>query len=186
MFLSRLVHRRDSAHTAEILYARIVARAREPAFYRDHGVPDTVEGRFEMIALHAFLVLHRLKESKAADGPDEGALGQALFDLMFADMDRSLREMGVGDLGVGRRVKAMAQAFYGRIAAYEGGLAGGDGALAVALERNVFAGAPPPGGGPVLARYVCACTRGLAAIPGDALGRGDIDFPPVPSPEARQ
>ena len=82
-----------------------MAQARQPGFYRDCGVPDSVDGRFELIALHTFLVLHRLK----ADATDTEALGQALFDVMFQDMDQSLRELGAGDLGVGPRVKRMAQ-----------------------------------------------------------------------------
>ena len=104
--------RRDSAR---LLYAAVVARAREPVFYTRFRVPDSLDGRFDMIALHAFLVLRRLKE----EGADGAALGQALFDVIFSDMDRSLREMGAGDLGVGRRVKRMARGFYGRIAAYD-------------------------------------------------------------------
>jgi cytochrome b pre-mRNA-processing protein 3 len=116
------------------LYSSLVAQARQPGFYLEFGVPDTVDGRFDMVLLHAFLVLRRLKgdHSRTAD------LAQALFDHMFADMDRNLREMGVGDLAVGRRIKAMAAAFYGRIAAYETGLALGEAALADALKRNLY------------------------------------------------
>jgi cytochrome b pre-mRNA-processing protein 3 len=100
------------------------------------GVPDTVDGRFDMIAIHVFLLLHRLKR-----GDEVGATtAQALFDTMFEDMDRGLRELGAGDLGVGRRVKTMAKALYGRIAVYENGLAGGGETLADAIRRNVFRG----------------------------------------------
>jgi len=130
--------RRAPAHRrhAAALYAGAVRQARQPVFYEGMGVPDTVDGRFEMIAIHVFLLLHRLKRG------DETcrATAQALFDTMFVDMDRGLRELGAGDLGVGRRVKVMAKAFYGRIAAYEQGLAGGSGALAGAVRRNVFRG----------------------------------------------
>src|SRR5437879_5129919 len=119
---------------AELAYRRVVDQARQPAFFAAYGVPDTVDGRFEMICLHAFLYLHRLKGER----PHAAPLGQRFFDTMFADFDRSLREMGTGDLSVGRHVKRMAQAFYGRIAAYEEGLAGDDSALRPALERNLF------------------------------------------------
>src|SRR5262249_7437053 len=83
--------KRDPAEAAaRALYARVVEQARLADFYRDAGVPDTLDGRFDMIVLHAFLVLHRLKQEGQAQGP----VGQALFDLMFADMDASLRELG--------------------------------------------------------------------------------------------
>ena len=119
---------------ADLAYLRVVEQARRPGFFADCGVPDTVDGRFELICLHAFLYLHRLKreEQQAA------ALGQRFFDTMFADFDRSLREMGTGDLSVGREVKRMAEAFYGRVAAYEAGLAGDDAVLRAALARNLY------------------------------------------------
>ena len=100
-------------------------------FYADWGVPDTLDGRFDMISLHAFLVLDRLKGT-------EQAFRQGLVDEFFADMDRSLREMGVGDLSVGKKVRKMAEVFYGRVAAYDQALAGPDGALEAAIARNVF------------------------------------------------
>jgi cytochrome b pre-mRNA-processing protein 3 len=124
---------------AMLAYARVVEHARNPGFFLDCGVPDTVDGRFELICLHAFLYLHRLKR----DQPRAAPLGQRFFDAMFADFDRSLREMGTGDLSVGREVKRMAQAFYGRVAAYERGLAGDDSVLQPALARNLFGTAPP-------------------------------------------
>ncbi|OHC74511.1 MAG: hypothetical protein A3G18_11565 [Rhodospirillales bacterium RIFCSPLOWO2_12_FULL_58_28] len=126
----------DAAHR---LYVALVGQARRPAFYLDFGVPDTKEGRFDMIALHAFLVMRRLKRTNG----DAALLAQALFDLMFADMDQNLREMGVGDLVVGGKVKKLAKAFYGRVAAYEDGLDRDDETLAAALERNVFRDAAP-------------------------------------------
>lgn len=148
--------RRNAA--ADALYAALVEQARRPVFYARLGVPDTVDGRFEMIVLHMFLALHRLKGE-----PEHEAFGQALFDTMFADMDRSLREMGVSDLSVGRHVKTMAKGFYGRAAAYESGLADASGAvLADALRRNVYgtlAAAPDPA---PLAAYVRASAAGLA------------------------
>jgi cytochrome b pre-mRNA-processing protein 3 len=114
--------RRQAADAARALYERAVAQARQPGFYTALGVPDSLDGRFDLVAVHVFLLLYRLKRERAAAAP----LAQCLFDVMFDDMDESLRELGVGDLGVGWRVKAMAKALYGRLAAYEAGLAGDD------------------------------------------------------------
>ena len=124
---------------AELAYSRVVEQARRPGFFIDCGVPDTLDGRFELICLHAFLYLHRLKREDQRSAP----LGQRFFDTMFADFDRSLREMGTGDLSVGREIKGMAEAFYGRVAAYEHGLTGDDSVLQPALARNLFGTAPP-------------------------------------------
>lgn len=123
---------------ARAIYQAVVAQARLPAFYGPLAVPDTVDGRFEMICLHAFLVMRRLKAE-----PQAAETAQALFNTMFEDMDYSLREMGAGDLGVGKRVKGMAKAFYGRIAAYEAGLGAGEDELCAALKRNLYRGAAP-------------------------------------------
>jgi len=123
---------------AALAYRRIVEQARQPDFFIECGVPDTLDGRFELICLHAFLYLHRLKRER----PQAALLGQRFFDEMFGDFDRSLREMGTGDLSVGREVKRMAEAFYGRVAAYETGLAADDAVLEPALARNLFGTAP--------------------------------------------
>jgi cytochrome b pre-mRNA-processing protein 3 len=98
----------------ERLYEQIVAQARRPWLYGTIGVPDTVDGRFDMIVLHAYLIFDRLGQA------DERAkaLSQAVFDEMFKDMDRSLREMGASDLAVGPKVRRMAEVFYGRSQAY--------------------------------------------------------------------
>ena len=121
--------------SARSLYESAVERARQPVFYSAFEVPDSIDGRFEMIALHVFLQLRRLKEVEGAGARD---LAQRLYDLMFDDMDRSLREMGVGDLGVGKRVKRMAQALAGRVEAYDAGLAASDETLEGALKRNLY------------------------------------------------
>ena len=123
---------RDDA--ARRLYVSVVKQARQPGFYLSCGVPDTADGRFDMILLHAFLLLRRIKR----DHDRTADLGQAFFDLMFADMDQNLREMGLGDLAVGKRVKGMAAAFYGRIQAYEDGLAGDETTLVDSLRRNLY------------------------------------------------
>ena len=124
-----------SRGTIEAIYGMIVTQAREPLFYRDLGVPDTVNGRFDLLVLHLWMVLRRLKA--AAGG---AAFSQALFDRFCEDMDANLREMGVGDLTVPKRMQAFGEAFYGRAAAYD--LASADGAepMAQALSRNILDG----------------------------------------------
>lgn len=149
-----LARRGRHERTGFRLYASAVAAAREPFLYRSLGVADTVDGRFDLVCLYAFLLVRRLQR-EAEPGP---ALAQAVFDAMFSDMDVSLREMGVGDLSVGRRVRAMWEAFHGRAHAYEAALAAGDAAaLEAALLRNVWRGATPPEGcAAALARLVTA------------------------------
>jgi cytochrome b pre-mRNA-processing protein 3 len=124
-----------SPGTIEAIYGMIVTQAREPVFYRDFGVPDTVDGRFDLLVLHLWMVLRRLKREAA-----EPRLCQALFDHFCDDMDANLREMGVGDLTVPKRMQAFGEAFYGRAAAYDLALAAGEGALAQALDKNIFGG----------------------------------------------
>jgi cytochrome b pre-mRNA-processing protein 3 len=162
---------------AELGYRRVVEQARRPWFFTEGGVPDTVDGRFELICLHAFLYLHRLKPER----PGSAALGQRFFDVMFVDFDRGLREMGTGDLSVSREIKHMAQAFYGRIAAYEEGLAADDGVLQPALARNLFGTAPASETQlTVMADYVRRETAVLDRQPAAALLAGNIDFGAAP------
>jgi cytochrome b pre-mRNA-processing protein 3 len=156
------------------LYGAIVAAAREPFFYRDLGVADTLDGRFDLVGLHAFLVIRRLT-ALPPPGPETA---QAVFDAMFADMDINLREMGVSDLTVGKRVKAMWEAFHGRATAYAAALEAGDDALAEALVRNVWRGQAPAGGAPVrLAAVVRRHARVLDEVPQQALLGGTWRFP---------
>ena len=171
--LKRLRDMKAARESAGLLYRAVVEQARSSAFYRDAGVPDTLDGRFELVALHAFMVLRRLQ----ADPGRTGVLAQALFDAMFDDMDRSLREMGAGDLGVGRRVKFMASSFLGRIKAYEGGLDGGDEALRSALVRNLYGTVPAPAdGAAAMARYTRDQLAALEAQPLDDLVAGRVRF----------
>ena len=121
--------------TIETIYGMIVTQAREPLFYRDLGVPDTVNGRFDLLLLHLWMVLRRLK---GTEGGTE--LAQALFDRFCEDMDANLREMGVGDLAVPKRMQAFGEAFYGRAAAYDLALTDSADALAQALSRNILSG----------------------------------------------
>ncbi|MDR3495122.1 MAG: ubiquinol-cytochrome C chaperone family protein [Ancalomicrobiaceae bacterium] len=127
--------RRREADAAEALYREIVARARQPAFYRDLAVPDTAEGRFEMILLHLALVFHRLK----SEDKQTARFGQGVLDAFFRDMDRSLREMGIGDLSVPKKMKKLSYAYNGRSLAYDRGLDDGDPhLLAAAVRRNAL------------------------------------------------
>ena len=121
--------------TIEAIYGMIVAQAREPLFYRDLAVPDTVNGRFDLLLMHLWLVLRRLKSVTA--GKD---LSQALFDHFCNDMDDNLRELGVSDLKVPKRMLAFGEAFYGRTAAYDMALTEGREAFAQALCKNVLNG----------------------------------------------
>jgi len=178
--LRRWLRSRAELEPAQQLYARIVGQARHPSFYESSGVPDTADGRFDMVALHAFLVLRRLRR----DPQSTKSVAQDLFDVMFADMDENLREMGVGDLGVGRRVKGMAKGFYGRIGAYDAGLDdAGDDALRAALTRNLFRGTTPDARHlDALTAYVRRADKHLAALPVAGLCRGEVTFPPPVSP----
>ncbi len=145
---------------------------RRPGLYLDHAVPDTFEGRFEMLALHAGLVLRRFNAAEAP-GP---AVAQDFVDTVFAHLDADLREAGVGDVTVPKRMKKLCEAFLGRSAAYDAALPLGHEALAAALSRNVYAGRDA-GRAPRLAHYVAAAERALSAMPLDACLAGPLPFP---------
>ena len=121
--------------TADKLYRLIIQQARRKEFYQDFGVADTVDGRFDMILLLSYILFKRLK-NKTKDSQE---LSQAIFDLMFSDMDQNLREIGIGDIGVSHRIKDMVKAFYGRVNAYDSALLHEDpNHLAEALKRNLY------------------------------------------------
>jgi len=130
--------RTERLRIASALYAAAVAQARQPAFYTALGVPDTLDGRFDALALHAALVIDRLRCE-----PDGEAMAQAFFDAMFRHLDLTLREIGVQDLGVGRRIKIMAEGLHGRALAYREALAGGPTRLSDVLRRNAYGGRSP-------------------------------------------
>ena len=168
----RLFRRTPRVDTIACLYGTIVAQARTRAFYQIYGVPDTVNGRLEMIMLHAVLMLQRLEREPAA----VRALGQGIFDRFCRDIDESMREMGVGDLTVPRKMRRIGEAFYGRQATYRAALAAADERpLAAALQRNVFAGGSDGAGVDRLAAYVREAVRGLAAQ--DGFERAQLAFP---------
>ncbi len=170
-------HFRSSAPsrgTIEAIYGMIVAQARQPAFYANLDVPDTVNGRFDMLVLHLWPVLRRLRAVEAAD------LAQELFDRFCADMDGNLREMGVGDLTVPKRMQAFGEAFYGRTAAYDAALAAGDDAFAAAIARNVLNG-EHPGSAARIAAYVKTALAALEPLDRAALTGAGWRFPSPPA-----
>ncbi len=180
MALFGLFRRKPHERQGFELYGAAVRAARHPAFFARLGVADTLDGRFDLIGLHVALLIRRLHRD--AD-PRGAALAQAVFDAMFADMDFNLREMGVGDMSIARRVKNMWEAFHGRAQAYEAPLEAGDrAALAAALARNVWRGAvAPTDAAPAeLAALSFTIDAALAAQPIEALARGQAAFP---SPE---
>jgi len=171
------------------LYGMIVAQARNASFYGGYGVPDTVEGRFDLIVLHLVLLLRRLEgegdgsvtEGERRSGVGQG-LGQKLFDAFCQDLDDNLREMGVGDLAVPKRMRRFGEAFYGRQAAYRATLAaGGTQELEKALARNIFEVVVADERAARLARYARAAVSQLNAEEDDALMAGTVTFP---NPEA--
>ena len=191
MILARF-RRNSQARTIHALYGAIVAQARSPAFYADYRVPDTVEGRFDLIVLHLVLLLNRLgrwaETARGLGQVDFGQellgqelLGQELFDAFCRDLDANLREMGVGDLAVPKRMRAFAEAFYGRQAAYLAALdAVDERVFEKALARNIFP-AGNDAGAAQLASYARAAVTRLDAQDDGALIRGEVVFP---SPEA--
>jgi cytochrome b pre-mRNA-processing protein 3 len=185
--------RQSPADPAGQLYQALVAQSRRPEFYTACGVPDSLDGRFDLLVLHVVLVLRRLK----SEGASGRALGQALFDIMVTDFDRALRELGVGDVGVAKRMKAMISAFYGRLAAYDAALAeekknsAAPGhsetekgrALWAALRRNLYgtiAADAEAFGLDAMSDYIRRETEGLARQDGAALITGIIQFGPPP------
>lgn len=174
--LGQLFRSRPGKTAGRRLYAAVVAQARHPDFYADWGVPDTPTGRFDLIVLHSFLVMHRLKGDAAGRPP-----AQALCDAVVEDMDRNLREMGIGDLSVGKKVKRLMEGFYGRLAAYEEALQSGDDMLISVLRRNLYASAAADDAGPAaLARYVRREAAALQGQPMEQLSAGAVSFGPPP------
>jgi cytochrome b pre-mRNA-processing protein 3 len=156
-----LFRKSPATNAVYAVYSAIVAQSRQPRFYADWGVPDTVTGRFDMISLHLALLFRRLR----AEGDDASRFSQAVFDLFFKDMDRSLREMGVTDLGVPKKIQKMTSAFYPLLAAINEAIDGGDrGAVEAVLVRNVYAGIAGPGA-TALADYLIAEASQMKAQP---------------------
>ena len=164
-------------HAGFRLYGAAMAAARDPCLYRDLGVADTLDGQFDLLCLHVFLLIRRLRR-EPEPGPE---LAQAVFDAMFSDMDVNLREMGVGDLSVGRRVRAMWEALHGRSVTYGAAMDANDmAALEAAIARNVWRGvAPPEGSAASLARLAQAQAACLDSQTLAALVAGEVRFLPA-------
>jgi cytochrome b pre-mRNA-processing protein 3 len=178
MKLPRLFKESPTEAAVNRLYALAIKQARDPAFYLNSGVPDTPDGRFDMIALHVGLLLQRLRQ----DHQRTADFAQALFDLMFSDMDQNLREMGIGDIGVSKRIKAMAQAFYGRLAVYEAGLKSAeDGELEAALRRNLYRNtSPQPNQIAGVVAYIRREAAALGTFGSDQVMAAEFRFGPPP------
>ena len=175
---------RARREVADRMYRDLVKQARTPAFYRDLGVPDTPEGRFEMVALHVALVVRRLR----AAGAPGSALAQELFDLMFADMDESLRHIGIGELSVGKHVRRLAGNFYARLLALDEVLDSAPRApLAQMLRTNAYHGGAAPGPHQVdaLAGYLLAAEAALRAQASEHLLAGQVDWGPPGRPKSK-
>lgn len=171
----RLFRRSSNRALIDRLHGEIMAGARQPVFFLDYGVADTVEGRFELLCLLAATALRRL-EALPAPGPE---IAQELTDSIFAHFDVALREIGVGDLTVPKKLKKMAQGWLGRGAAYRAALDAGDEAtLARAIARNVYGDEQREGDGPArrLARYVMMQEQAFAALAIEDIGRGPLRF----------
>jgi cytochrome b pre-mRNA-processing protein 3 len=174
MALFGLLRRRTHERAGFALYTTAVTAARDPALFGEDAAPDTLEGRFDLIALHAALLVRRLHRDP---DPRGAPLAQAVFDAMFADMDMNLREMGVGDMSIGKRVRRMWEAFHGRALAYETALQLGDAAaLEAALARNVWVGEPPEGAPHRLAVHALSLDAALAAQPFEGFVAGRVNF----------
>ena len=176
MFLQRLLRPGPARSVGEKLYAATVAQARTPALYEGMGAPDTPDGRFELYTLHVILVLERLRTI----GESASALGQAYFDAYLSGLDHGLRELAVGDLAVGKTMRKLGEAFYGRAKAVEGAIAAlpDRAPLDGLVCRTVFGGAEEANAAP-LGNYLLAARAALADTPQERLLVGEIDWPPL-------
>jgi cytochrome b pre-mRNA-processing protein 3 len=164
---------------ARRLYSAVIDQARRPEFYGVWGVPDTATGRFDTIALHSFLVMSRLQGDDNDRSPT-----QAFSNTVVDDLDRNLREMGTGDLSVGKKVKQLMQGFFGRLAAYEEALTEDDAVLAATLQRNLYGSVKATDAQlSAMARYVRREAASLAEQPDDRLNAGEVLFGPPPERE---
>ncbi|SCA55130.1 conserved hypothetical protein [Candidatus Terasakiella magnetica] len=183
MFLTKLFKTKPAySEEVQALYIAMVNQSRLPVFYSDFEVADTVEGRFDMILLHAYALFRKLK----AGGEATEEFAQSLWDLMFADMDQNLRELGVGDMGLARRVPRMAEAFYGRITVYEEGLNAQDedALLKSALDRNLYLKTPVSDESLTkMAQYLRDIITNLDNADLNDLQKGEIQFGTPPSKE---
>jgi cytochrome b pre-mRNA-processing protein 3 len=172
-------HRRAERDAAARIYAAAFAAARRPALYLQYGVPDTLQGRFEMVTLHLFAVLHRFMH----DPGDEPELARLISERFVDDMDGAFREMGVGDLSVPKRMRALYGSFAGRVSAYEHAIADEDGRLADAIARNVFPGSADKRHATALASYLGEAVEQFRCADAAALRLGELPFPALSEAE---
>jgi cytochrome b pre-mRNA-processing protein 3 len=174
MMLNRLFSPRPAVLAGRRLYESAAAQARTPAFYLAMGAPDTVEGRFELYTLHVALVLRRLK----GQGPQASETGQGLFDAYVKSLDHALREMGVGDLSVGKKMRKLGEAFYGRVKNYDEAFAAlpDEAPLAAIIGRTVLMGDEGAKAEPLL-DYATAAMAALQAQPLETLLQGEASWP---------
>ncbi len=171
MILS-IFKKKPDPQTVRNVYSSIVAQSRHKLFYTDWGIPDSLNGRFDLISLHMCLVLRRLKSSDA----EAKIYSQALFDLFFLDMDRSLREMGAGDMAVPKRIQKMGELFYGMLESLSQALDEEDNeALRQSLTRNIYDGVAAPSL-ELLLQYVLEQTATLASQQAEAIRGGKLEF----------
>ena len=173
--LQRLFRPRAARATGAALFQAVTRQARQPVFYAELGVPDTVEGRFELYSLHVVLLVCRLK----GEGPQASEVSQAVFDAYLRSLDDALREMGVGDLSVGKKMRKLGEAFYGRAKAYDAALQAlpDRSPLAAVIGRTIVADDEP---GP-LVDYAVRAVDALAAMPLAALLEGETTWPELAS-----
>lgn len=176
MFSLLRAAQKDEKKRSQMLYQSVVDQARRPVFYDFYGVPDSIDGRFELICIHAFLIMDRLEQA----GLPGRRTAQALFDVMFRDMEWSLREQGVGDLSIPKHVKRMMKGFNGRAHAYRDA-AGDRQAMKRVLARNVYATGAPPDDSVLagLTDYIVRARACLAATPLDELPDSTRLFPGI-------
>lgn len=177
-FLTHLFGSNERRQRTDALLKAITAQARQPEFFEQLDVPDTLDGRFDMMALHGFLAFRALQQL----GRDGRTLAQDTTDLMFSAFDDAIRSLGVGDMGVPRRVKTMAKAYFGRSTAYEAALQAGDRkALSEAVHRNLYRGADVAAAKiEAVAGYVMDEGQRLGTLPLERFQAGDLGFGPVP------
>jgi cytochrome b pre-mRNA-processing protein 3 len=182
MIISWLKRRKYIKTAAASLYQCAVAQSRDPRFYTDLGVSDTLDGRFDLVSMHVFLIMRRLQNA----GKQGKKLSQALFDHMFKNMDFTLREIGVGDLSVPRHMHKMMKAFNGRVHSYHAAINDNDlESLELAVVRNIYRaeGGERPTAARLMAEYISMAASDLLQQDINTFMNGQVFFPAIPSME---
>ena len=175
--LTQWLNRRKARKVASArLYETVVAQSRQPVFFERLGVADTIDGRFDLMILHVFLMVNRLGQL----GPEGGKLAETLFDTMFKSVALTLREMGIGDLGVPKHMKKMMKAFNGRLHIYHQAMESGDAAaLQLAIARNLYRaeGEAIPAGSEAVANYAMNIAAAFQSYALEDFESGAVAFP---------